>query len=490
MPDPAVPSWLNAVQKYQKLLVPLMFVGLLVVLILPMPPMVMDFMIAGNIALAALILLTVIFVEKPLEFSGFPSVLLVTTMCRLVLNVATTRLILSADSSSPEAAKQVAGKVIEQFAQFVAGSSVVVGTIIFVILVVVQFVVITKGATRISEVAARFTLDGMPGKQMAIDADLNAGLIDEAEARRRREAITSEADFYGAMDGAAKFVRGDAVAGIIITLVNIAGGFIIGMAVNGWGVTESLEVFTMLTIGDGLVSQIPAFLIALASALIVTRSGSDRQDLGTELTDQLTSKSTAVGMTGGLLAGLALVTPLPTLPLLTLGLGLAGVSFMTREAASKPKLKTEAASGAAKKPGGQMTLGPDGEPVQAAAEDESPEAALKVDTLELEIGYGLVRLVDTTQGGTLLDRISAIRRELAREIGLVLPPIRIRDNMQHKPNAYHVKIRGNTVATGMVHPGHFLAMDSGLATEPLEGLKTREPTFGCLLYTSPSPRDA
>lgn len=456
-----------------------MFVGMLVVLILPMPPIIMDFMIAGNIALAALILLTVIFIEKPLEFSGFPSMLLVTTMCRLVLNVATTRLILSADSSSPDAAKQVAGKVIEQFAMFVAGSSVVVGTIIFVILVVVQFVVITKGATRISEVAARFTLDGMPGKQMAIDADLNAGLIDEAEARSRREAITSEADFYGAMDGAAKFVRGDAVAGIIITLINIAGGFAIGMAVNGWGFVESLEVFTMLTIGDGLVSQIPAFLIALASALIVTRSGADRQDLGTELTTQLTSKSNALGLTGGLLTGLAVITPLPTLPLLTLGLGLAGMAYFTR--AIKPEVAEEGAAAGAAGASGKKTLGAGGvpgAPGAGAAEDDTPEAALKVDTLELEIGYGLVRLVDTTQGGTLLDRISAMRRELAREIGMVLPPIRIRDNMQNKPNTYNIKIRGNTVASGSVHPGHFLAMDSGLATEPLDGLKTREPAFG------------
>jgi len=472
---------MNALQRYQKLLVPLMFVGMLVVLILPMPPIIMDFMIAGNIALAALILLTVIFIEKPLEFSGFPSMLLVTTMCRLVLNVATTRLILSADSSSPAAAKQVAGKVIEQFAMFVAGSSVVVGTIIFVILVVVQFVVITKGATRISEVAARFTLDGMPGKQMAIDADLNAGLINEDQARSRREAITSEADFYGAMDGAAKFVRGDAVAGIIITLINIAGGFAIGMAVNGWGFVESLEVFTMLTIGDGLVSQIPAFLIALASALIVTRSGADRKDLGTELTTQLTSKSNALGLTGGLLSGLAVVTPLPTLPLLSLGLALAGMAYYTR--ATQPETAEE---GAASGPGaagssGKKTLGAGGipgGPGAAQAEDDTPEAALKVDTLELEIGYGLVRLVDTTQGGTLLERISAMRRELAREIGMVLPPIRIRDNMQNKPNTYNIKIRGNTVASGSVHPGHFLAMDSGLATEPLEGLKTREPAFG------------
>jgi len=460
-PNLTMPAWAEQIARHRSLIVPLSVIGLLSVIVVPLPTFVMDVLLAVNIALAAVILLTTIYVQTPLEFSVFPSLLLGTTLFRLVLNIATTRMILTADATTPEEATGVAGHVIQAFANFVAGSSIVVGVILFFILIIVQFVVITKGATRISEVAARFTLDGMPGKQMAIDADLNAGLIDEGEARRRRAEIAQEADFYGAMDGAAKFVRGDAIAGIIITIVNILGGFAIGMLIKGWPFADSLHVFTILTIGDGLVSQLPAFVISLAAGLIVTRSSS-RSDLGTEMTSQLTSRHTALFITAGFLAAMAL-TPLPTMTMLTLAAGVGGIGWLTRQSRRVGQQKQDDAERA------KAQAKPDAAPV---------EQALHVDTLELEIGYGLVRLVDASQGGDLLDRITMIRRQLAAEMGFVMPPVRIRDNMQLQPNEYHVKIRGNSVADGAVYPGQFLAMDGGLASEKLPGVRTREPAFG------------
>jgi flagellar biosynthesis protein FlhA len=455
-----LPGWVQRISQYQSLFVPLAFIGLLVVVVVPMPPVLMDVLIACNLALAAIVLLTTIYIETPLDFSVFPSLLLGTTLLRLVLNIATTRLILAADAQTAGEATAVAGKVIESFAHFVAGDSLVVGLVLFVILIIVQFVVVTKGATRISEVAARFTLDGMPGKQMAIDADLNAGLINEAEARRRRQMIAQEADFYGAMDGAAKFVRGDAVAGIIITLVNIVGGFAVGVLEKGWSIADAAEVFTKLTIGDGLVSQLPAFVISIAAGLLVTRS-SGRQDLGTELSGQLTSRSTALWITSAFLGFMAF-TGLPFVPMVAAAAVVGGVAWSKDRGA---KAKAAASKQAEKK-----------QPAAAPVEQ-----MLTVDTLELEVGYALVRLVDTTQGGNLLDRITMIRRQLAGELGLVMPPVRIRDNMQLQPQDYNIKVRGNTVASGVIYPGHFLAMDSGLIDRDrgaLQGIKTREPAFG------------
>jgi flagellar biosynthesis protein FlhA len=431
------------------------------VLLVPLPSAAMDILIVLNIALSLIILMTTIYMNHPLDFSVFPSLLLGTTLFRLVLNVASTRLILTADASTPEEAASVAGHVIMAFGDFVAGNSLFVGVVIFLILVIVQFVVITKGATRISEVAARFTLDAMPGKQMAIDSDLNAGAITEAEARSRREKIAQEADFFGAMDGASKFVRGDAVAGIIITVINVIGGFAVGMLDRGWEAGRTAEVFTKLTIGDGLTSAIPSFVIAIASALIVTRSGS-RAQLGTEVTDQVASQPKGLMITAGFLSLLAL-TPLPALPLLASAAGLVGVALAMRRATRGSAQQQQASAARA-----------------AAAPPEPPpiESLLKVDTLELELGYSLVALVDAGQGGDLLDRISAVRRQLAVEIGLVMPPVRIRDNMQLAPNDYRVRIRGNPVAQGLIRPDRLLAMDSGLASGPLDNAEpTREPAF-------------
>jgi flagellar biosynthesis protein FlhA len=457
-----IPRWIQRIGQYQSLIVPLAFIGLLVVVVVPMPSMLLDVLIAGNLALSAVILLTTVYVETPLDFSVFPSLLLGTTLLRLVLNIATTRLILAAEAQTSAEATGVAGRVIESFAHFVAGDSLVVGTVLFIILIIVQFVVITKGATRISEVAARFTLDAMPGKQMAIDADLNAGLINEAEARRRRQTITQEADFFGAMDGASKFVRGDAVAGIIITLVNVVGGFAVGVFEKGWTIQESATVFTKLTIGDGLVSQLPAFVISIASGLLVTRS-SGRQDLGTELSGQLTSRSRALWITSVFLASMAL-TGLPFIPMVAAA-GIVGGIAWTKDRNIKDKATAAAHKAADKKDGGPAPV----------------EQLLNVDTLELEVGYALVKLIDTTQGGNLLDRITMIRRQLATELGLVMTPVRIRDNMQLPPQDYHIKIRGNTVASGVIYPNHFLAMDNGLIDRErgaLQGIRTREPAFG------------
>ncbi len=461
-PVTGLSAFFARLDRYRSLGVPVAVVGMIAVIVVPLPPFVMDILIATNLGLAALILMNTIFVKSPLEFSVFPALLLGTTLFRLVLNIATTRLILAADASTAAEAYGVAGKVIQAFSEFVSGSSIVVGVILFAILIIVQFVVITKGATRISEVAARFTLDAMPGKQMAIDADLNAGLIDEKDARNRRETIGREADFYGAMDGAAKFVRGDAIAGIIITIVNIIGGFTVGMAMKGWSVSESVEIFTKLTIGDGLVSQLPALVISIAAALIVTRSGS-RRDFGDELTEQLGTRSAALGVTAGFMCLMAF-TGLPAVPLLSLA-AVAGTAALlaARRATAREAGEAKAAAAA---PGGKDEAAP-------------IEAALGVDTLELEVGYGLVRMVDAGQGGELLERITTIRRQLASDQGFVMPPVRIRDNMQLGPQDYHLKIRGNAVASGQVYPDRFLAMDAGLASggDELEGMRVREPAF-------------
>ncbi len=431
-------------------------IGILIAIFVPLPTWIIDMLLVANITISIVVLLTSIYVREPLEFSVFPSLLLVTTVYRLALNVATTRLTLS---NAKTHGTEAAGQVIAAFGDFVAGREPVIGFIIFLILVIVQFVVITKGATRISEVAARFTLDAMPGKQMAIDADLNAGLIKEAEARQRRQHITREADFYGAMDGASKFVRGDAIAGILITIVNIVGGFILGYLKYGMRPGEALHVFTLLTVGDGLVSQIPALMISVAAGLIVTRATAV-SNLGSDLMTQVFSSSRALWVSAGFL-GLLVLTPMPTVPLLLVALL---VGFVAR---TLGKVRAEAVAEDKKQKTRDLPRKP-----------EKVEALLHIDPMELEVGYGLVRLVDPNQGGDLVERITMIRRQLALDLGIVLPPVRIRDNGQLGHSEYIIKIRGVEVARGSVLTDHFMAIDSGVARGKVEGIATREPAFG------------
>jgi len=447
---------LGLFQRHRGVIVAVGIAAMPIVIIRPLPTWLMDFLLTANIALAMIILLTTIYVDRPLDFSVFPSLLLVATLYRLVLNVATTRLILSNAGVMREDA---AGGVIRTFGEFVAGNEPVIGLIIFVILVVIQFIVITRGATRISEVAARFTLDAMPGKQMSIDADLNAGLITEVEARDRRSRISREADFYGAMDGASKFVRGDAIAGIIIVIIDIIGGLVIGVVKYGFTIGESANVFTKLTVGDGLVTQIPAFIISISAGLIVTRSAAE-QHLGEELLRQVFSRPLALMIGASFLFALAF-TPLPKIPLAFLGVGLGGVAYTMLRLRAGAERETERR-----------------EKERAPREPERVEPLLRIDLMEVEVGYGLVRLVDTAQGGDLLERVTMIRRQIATELGVIVPPIRIRDNMQLDPNQYRVKIRGVEVAGGKVYPDQFLAMDAGVATGKLEGEQTTEPAFG------------
>src|SRR3954470_2999131 len=378
---------------------PLFFIALLLVILAPLPSEVLDFLLIVNMTLSVIVLVTTIYVKSPLEFAVFPSLLLAVTLFRLVLNVATTRLILTAGDrfGDPQSALHGAGEVVMAFAAFVTGNSLVVGVIIFLIIFLIQFIVITKGATRISEVAARFTLDAMPGKQMAIDADLNAGVITEPQARQRREDITQEADFYGAMDGASKFVRGDAIAAIVITFINILGGLYVGMGEKGWDIWGCMKLYTVLTIGDGLVSQIPAFIVSLGAGLIVTRTSS-RGDLGDEVMHQMLARPKALVIACGFLA-LMSVTGLPKVPLIIMASCCGGLAYMLTRSEKQAVAKAKHA-----------------EREQAAAvkkEPEKVETLLGLDTLELEVGYGLVKMVDTSKGGDLLDRISMIRRQIA-----------------------------------------------------------------------------
>ena len=452
-----------------ELILPVGIIASLLVILIPLPPGLMDLLLAANITIAVVMLLTTVFVRTPLEFSIFPSLLLATTLFRLVLNVATTRLILTRAES---AGLWAAGGVIKTFGEFVTGDRIVVGLIIFTIIVLIQFVVITKGATRISEVAARFALDGMPGRQMAIDADLNAGIIDEHEAQRRRQEITHQADFFGAMDGASKFVRGDAIAGIVITLINIIGGLFIGVVEAGMPVADAAGIFTRLTVGDGLASQVPAFLISLAAGLLVTRS-SGEVNLPREFVDQLFTRPQTLGVAAGFL-GVLVMTNLPKLPLLALGGGCALTALLLRKKATEAQAQAQAEEKAE----------------QAKPREQRVEDYLAVDPMEMEIGVGLIKLADPKRGGDLLERIQAVRQNVAAEIGVILPKVRIRDSFQLEQNQYRIKIANMPVAIGVVCPGMYLAIDSGATTGKVPGMETREPAFGSpALWIEPAYRD-
>ncbi len=428
----------------------------LLVIIIQMPPMVMDFLLVVNITIGMVILVTTIYVTHPLDFSVFPSMLLVTTFFRLALNIATTRLILGRAGEHQEAA---AGGVVEAFGRFVVGDNPIVGAVIFVIIFLVQLMVITKGATRVSEVAARFTLDAMPGKQLSIDADLNAGLIDEQEARQQRDRLTQEADFFGSMDGASKFVRGDAIAGIIITLVNVVGGLLIGLLKYDMTFAEAVDVFTKLTIGDGLVSQVPALVISIAAGLLVTRNAS-QSDLGKEFFGQLMGNPKAMYITSAFLL-ILVPSGLPISVLLTGAVITGGIGYALQ------KIREETTMQAVK------------ESVKEAEKTpaEKARSLISVDALELEVGYGLVNLVDQSHGGNLLGRISMIREQIAVELGFVVPPVRIRDNMQLDANTYVIKLRGVPIGQFQIIPDHYLAMEPGIPGERLDGISTVEPTF-------------
>jgi flagellar biosynthesis protein FlhA len=442
---------LNRLTEYSDIVLAVAVVAILGILILPVPPKFLDFMLAFNITLSLVILLVTMYIVRPLDLSVFPGMLLIITLFRLSLNVASTRLILGTG---------YAGEVIASFGNFVVGGNYVVGFIIFAILVIIQFVVITKGAGRIAEVAARFTLDAMPGKQMAIDADLNAGLITEDVARKRRDDIGREADFYGAMDGASKFVRGDAIAGILITLINVIGGIIIGVVQRGMPVSEALATYTLLTVGDGLVTQIPALIISTSAGIVVTRAASE-SNLGKDLTSQLTFQPRAIMVAAFILLFFGMVPGMPTLPFIFLG-GITGLlAFTSIQAKKKQKRATAVA-----------------EESRAVPAPEKMEEYLKVDPMEVEIGYALIPLVDVSQGHDLLDRIGMIRRQVASEMGFLVPPIRIRDNIQLKANEYQIKIRGHKVASAELFPGQHLAINPGFVTENLEGAEVKEPAFG------------
>jgi len=430
-------------------------VAILMVMILPLPSFMLDIFLSMNITIALLILIICLYTMKPLEFALFPSVLLATTLFRLSLNVASTRLILLRGNEGPSAA----GSVIQSFGQFVVGGNYVVGIVVFIILVVINFMVITKGAGRVAEVSARFTLDAMPGKQMAIDADLNAGLLTEAEARERRQEIASEATFYGAMDGASKFVKGDAIAGIIITLINIGAGFVIGVMQKSMAPGTAAETYTILTVGDGLVGQIPALIISTAAGILVTRTAGE-QDFGGALKTQFSIHPQALWVVSGILLAFALIPGLPTIPFLVLSSALAFAAYKVQ----KTQADEEIAQQQEHKP--------------STTQEENYEEMLAVDMLELEVGYGLIPMVDANQNGELLPRIRSIRKQFALDFGFIIPPIHIKDNLQLKPNEYAVLLKGMRIAGGEILPNHHLAMNPGIATEPLKGVATTEPAFG------------
>ncbi|KAB3531367.1 flagellar biosynthesis protein FlhA [Alkaliphilus serpentinus] len=439
--------------KFGDVIVVLAVIALVIIIIIPIPLGALDVLLSFNISLALLILIISMYTQETLQFSIFPSILLITTLFRLALNITTTRYILSTGD---------AGDLIATFGDFVMQGDAIVGFIVFLIIIIVQFLVITKGSERVAEVAARFTLDAMPGKQMAIDADLNAGLIDEGEARDRRKKIQREADFYGAMDGASKFVKGDAIVGILVTIVNIIAGLVIGMMRGGLDLSSAVQKYTLLTVGDGLASQIPALLISTATGIIVTRAASEG-NLGNDMLKQLFNQPKVMFIISGVLLFLGLM-PLPTIPFMFLAIVFFVLGLQLRKAIKKAELEDIPV-----------------EHQESAEEKRKPENVLpllNVDPIELEFGYGIIPLADTNQGGDLFDRLVMIRRQCALEMGIIVPMIRLRDNIQLEPNQYIIKIKGAEIGGGEIIFDHYLAMNSGIADEEIEGIDTIEPAFG------------
>lgn len=442
---------MNKIFKYTDIIFAFGFIVMLGLMIIPLPAFLLDFLLALNISFAMLILIVALYIQNPLEISIFPGLLLMLTLFRLALNISSTRLILL---------EGYAGQVIETFGQFVVGGSYIVGFIIFLILVLVQFIVIVKGSGRISEVAARFTLDGMPGKQMAIDADLSSGIITEAEARKRREDISREAEFFGSMDGATKFVKGDAIAGLIINAINIIGGIIIGVVQKDMLINEALQNYTILTIGDGLVSQVPALLIATSAGMVVTKTSSG-ESMDNQMRLQLLSNPRVLGVVAAAILLLGFVPGMPTIPFTFLSLALGGATYFVAKGQKEEEEETP-----------ELT-----EETETEKKEEKVEEYLQVDPIEVEIGYGLISLVDENQGGDLFQKISSTRKYIALEYGVLVPPVRVRDNLQLGPNEYLIKIKGNLVASYEVFPDRFLAMNPGGVEEELAGIPTEDPAF-------------
>jgi len=436
---------------------PFIVVGILIVMIIPVPATLLDIFLTMSITLALIILLVSLYIKEPLDFSTFPSVLLISTLFRLSLNVASTRRILLHGAEGEDAA----GAVIMSFGQFVVGGNFVIGMIIFLILVIINFVVITKGSGRVAEVAARFTLDAMPGKQMSIDADLNAGIIDEMQAKKLREDIQKRADFYGAMDGASKFVRGDAVAGLLITAINIVGGLIIGVAQFNMTVGEAARRFTILTVGDGLVSQMPALIISTAAGIVVTRAG-EQADLGSRLLSEMFKTTKILYVTAAILFFFGLIPGLPKLSFFTLSAVMFAIAYYSKSSLKSVEEEKEEET----------------EKEEEMPEEKAVRDLLEMDTMELEIGFNLIQLVDEGKGGNLLGRIKSIRRQIALEMGFIVPPVRIRDNLQIDPNNYTILIKGVKVATGFVLPDRWLVMNPDGDLKTIEGVDTKDPAFG------------
>ena len=452
----ALPGGQSASSQWTRAAAPTLIILVLAMMVLPLPTLLLDLLFTFNIALSVIVLLVALYTLKPLEFSVFPTILLVTTLLRLSLNVASTRVILLEGHTGPDAA----GQVIEAFGHFLIGGNYAVGLIVFIILVVINFVVITKGAGRIAEVAARFTLDAMPGKQMAIDADLNAGLIREDEARARRQAIAAEADFYGSMDGASKFVRGDAIAGILIVLINIVGGLAIGMLQHGMGFGDATETYVLLTIGDGLVAQIPALVISTAAGIVVSRAGSE-QDLSDQFIGQMFNRPQVMYITAGMIGLVGLIPGMPNLAFLAIAGGLGWIGWYIAQ-------KQQQAA----------VLPPPLPPARVEQAEVGWNDVVPVDVLGLEVGYRLIPLVDRAQDGELLKRIRGIRKKVAQDLGFLVPAVHIRDNLELRPNAYRILLKGVDAGTGEVFPGMFLAINPGRVLGNLQGTATKDPAFG------------
>ncbi len=461
-----LPPWLQGIansKNKSSLAAPILIIMLLGMMVLPLPAFVLDIFFSFNIALSVIVLLTSLYTVKPLDFMAFPTVLLVSTMLRLSLNVASTRVVLTEGHTGPDAA----GKVIEAFGHFLIGGNYTVGLVVFIILTIINFTVVTKGAGRIAEVGARFALDAMPGKQMAIDADLNAGLIGEADARKRRSEVSQEAEFYGAMDGASKYVRGDAIAGILVTVINVIGGLLVGVIQHDLPFGEAIKLYTLLAIGDGLVAQIPSLIISVAAGIVVSRVASD-EDIGTQMVGQLFAKPQVLYITAAIIGGMGIIPGMPNLVFLLLAGVLAGSAYLMTK-------RAKAGGGAAAEAAAAEAADPAAAPEQ---EEASWQDIMPVDTLGLEVGYRLIPLVDKTQGGELLKRIKGIRKKFAQEVGFLAPPVHIRDNLELKPSAYRITLKGVEVGAGEAFNGQFLAINPGMASGTLQGLVTTDPAFG------------